>query len=177
MIREKIYKEMEHEKIIMSERFRRRLDQTGIAELTARWTGVLDLVEEHQPRVRRAEWMARILWNSTALTVGKEIMENDLRRRQRAAEETEKKRREEAMEKEWSERKLAFWHSWSPEEKRQIIASYSNSIGGCFQEYVEKNCLDRLDSMADRSVLLFFWNAIPPFAIIQKTEEKVPLAA
>ena len=177
MIREKIYKEMEREKIIMSDRFRQRLDQTGLAELTARWIGVLDLVKEHQPRVRRAEWMARILWNTTALTVGKEIMDNELQRRKQAAEEEEKKRREEAVERELSEKKLAFWRSWSPEEKRKVIAGYIDNIGGCFQKYVEKNCLNRLESMDSRTVLLFFWGAIPPFAVVKKEEEEFPQAA
>ena len=177
MIREQIYKKMEQEKLIMSDRFRRRLDQTGLAELTARWIGVLDLVKEHQPRVRRAEWMARILWNPTALTVGKEIRDNELRRRKLAAEEDERKRREEAVERELSEKKLAFWRSWSPEEKRKVIAGYINNIGGCFQKYVEKNCLTRLESMDNRTVLLFFWGAIPPFSIVKKVEEEFPQAA
>ena len=53
MIREQIYKKMEQEKLIMSDRFRRRLDQTGLAELTARWIGVLDLVKEHDVAQQR----------------------------------------------------------------------------------------------------------------------------
>ena len=177
MTREKIYKDMEREKIIMSERFRRRLDQTCITELTARWIGVLDLVKEHQPRQRRAEWMARILWNSTALTVGTEILKNELRRQKQTAYEEEKKRREEAEERDLSERKLAFWHLCSAEEKRKIITSYSSSVGGYFQTYVEKSCLNRLDRMSDRSVLIFFWSAIPPFTLPKKTEQELPMAA
>ena len=67
--------------------------------------------------------------------------------------------------------------TWSPEEKRKVIAGYIDNIGGCFQKYVEKNCLNRLESMDSRTVLLFFWGAIPPFAVVKKAEEEFPQAA
>ena len=75
MTRQELYKSMEREKIIMSDRLRKRLDQTDLSELHARWIGVLDLANEHKPLKRRADWLAKIFWNDTAASDHTEAME------------------------------------------------------------------------------------------------------
>ena len=117
--------------------------------------------------------MAKILWNPTAFTVGKEILESALKIRKQAL----MRRREEAAEAELSARKLAYWHSWSSAEKHEIVTTYSTSVGGCFQKYVEKYCLGDLDGMHDNAVLLFFGAVIPPFVPEKKSDCRIPPAA
>ena len=173
MTRQELYKSMEREKIIMSDRLRKRLDQTDLSELHARWIGVLDLANEHKPFKRRADWLAKIFWNSTALTVGEdELARREAEKKRIAEQQAEQKRKklEEELRQQLSEKKLAFWHSCSSAEQLEIAGNYSRSIGGFFQEFVEENYLDDLSNMSDNSVLMFFWSAIPPFSLTKETE-------
>ena len=171
MTRQELYKSMEREKIIMSDRLRKRLDQTNLEELYARWVGVLDLANEHKPLKRRADWLARIFWNSTALTVGEDELARREAEKNRIAEQQEelkRKKLEEELRQLLSEKKLAFWHSCSTAEQLEIAGNYTISVGGFFQEFVEERYLYDLANMDDSSVLLFFWNAIPPFSLAKE---------
>ena len=173
MTRQELYKSMEREKIIMSDRLRKRLDQTDLSELHARWIGVLDLANEHKPLKQRADWLAKIFWNSTALTVGEDELARQEAEKKRIAEqqaELKRKKLEEELRQMLSEKKLAFWHSCSSAEQLEIARNYTNGIGGFFQEFVEENYLDDLANMSDNSVLMFFWSAIPPFSLARETE-------
>ena len=168
MTRNELYKSMEREKIIMSDRLRKRLDQTDLSELHARWIGVLDLANEHKPLKRRADWLAKIFWNSTALTVGEDELARRETEKKRIAEqqaELKRKKLEEELRQQLSEKKLAFWHSCSVAEQLEIAENYSSSIGGFFQEFVEERYLHDIADMDDNSVLTFFWSAIPPFSL------------
>ena len=168
MTRQELYKSMEREKIIMSDRLRKRLDQTDLSELHARWIGVLDLANEHKPFKRRADWLAKIFWNSTALTVGEdELARREAEKKRIADQQAELKRKkiEEELRRLLSEKKLAFWHSCSVAEQLEIAENYSSSIGGFFQEFVEECYLHDIANMDDNSVFTFFWSAIPPFSL------------
>ena len=171
MNREEIYRAMELEKIIMYDEFRAKLDKLELNELEARWTGVLELDKEHQMTKRRADWLAMVMWNSTAFTVGEaEIARR--REEQRRAEirrvEAEQKRREEKIYKELSKRKLEFWHASSLHDKKCIIKTFFQQSDEFAREYVSENYQKWLGSMEDQAVLMWFWRFIPPFSLVEE---------
>jgi hypothetical protein len=42
-----------------------------------------------------------------------------------------------------------------------------------YQEYVRKHYLSNLGGMNDRTVLLWFWNALPPFSLQEETVHEI----
>ncbi|MFA6715819.1 MAG: hypothetical protein WC082_12375 [Victivallales bacterium] len=168
MTRQELYKAMECEKIIMYDEFASHLNRTPLSELTARWAGVLELVKEHKPQKKRADWLAMFMWNSTALTVGERVLtEREEARCREAARKAEAKRkmRETEINEKLSRRKLIFWKHCSEHDRRQLVENYLPNTDDFYQEYVRENYLDHLNDMSDRMTLLWFWNALPPFSL------------
>lgn len=179
MTREELYKAMEHEKIIMYDEFLAHLERTPLTELVARWVGVLELAKEHEPRKKRADWLSMFMWNSTALTVGEDELERRENERKREAarrDEEEKKRNEEKINAALSVKKLAFWRFCSTKDRKQLVENFLPGCDDFYQEYVREHYLPDLGAMTDRMVLLWFWNALPPFSLelpqIEEQEEK-----
>lgn len=167
MTRRELYNAMEHEKIILYDQFLAHLERTPLSELAARWVGVLELAKEHNPQKHRADWLAMFLWNSAALTVG----ETELARREaeRKREETrrveaERKRQEEEIRQKLSMEKLSFWRMCTERDRKHLVLNFLPTCDGFYQEYVRKHYLSDLCVMNDRTVLLWFWNALPPFS-------------
>lgn len=168
MTRQELYRAMEHEKIIMYDEFLAHLERTPLSELTARWAGVLELAKEHEPRKHRADWLSMFMWNSTALTVGEDELarrENERKREEARRAEAEQKRKEEEIRKKLSAQKLSFWHICSALDRKRLVLNYLPQTDDFYQEYVREHYLSDLNAMNDRTVLLWFWHALPPFSI------------
>lgn len=167
MTRQELYKAMEQEKIIMVDEFIAHLERTPLAELAARWAGVLELAKEHEPRKRRADWLAMTMWNSTSLTVGEDELarrEAGRKREEARRAEKERQRREAEIEENLSRRKLLFWRRCTPFERRQLVENHLPYTNDFCQKFVRENYLEALDAMTEKMVLLWFWHAIPPFS-------------
>ena len=174
MTRQELYKAMEHEKIIMYDEFLAHLNRMPLSELVARWAGVLELAKEHQVRKNRADWLAMFLWNSTALTVG----EDELARRERERKleairkaNAERKLREEDIRQKLSGKKLSFWRLCSKSDRKRLVENFLPGCDEFYREYVREHYLADLDAMNDPLVLLWFWNALPPFSL---SDEELP---
>ncbi len=168
MTRQELYKAMEHEKIIMYDEFLAHLERTPLLELVTRWFGVLELAKEHNPQKHRADWLAMFMWNSTALTVGEDVLARREAERQRAEArraEAEQKRQAEEIQQKLSEQKLSFWHMCSECDRKRLVLNYLPQTNDFYQEYVRGHYLPDLGAMSDRMVMLWFWNLLPPFSL------------
>ena len=96
MTRHELYKAMEQEKIIMYDTFFARLERTPLPELMTRWIGILILDREYRIGTHRAEWLATVMWNSAALTVGEAEL---ARRESERQKETERQAKAEQLRK------------------------------------------------------------------------------
>lgn len=166
MNREELYREMEQRRIIMDDVFAARLERTPWKELEARWTGALELEKEHRPK-RKADWLALIMWNSTALTVGLDELERRAAEQRKMRARLEKERRQKAEQKLHaclSRKKLTFWKRLSVNDRRILIETFMPTQDEFYQKCVRESFLDNLAEMADRIVLLWFWHALPPFS-------------
>lgn len=175
MNRDALYKAMEHRRIILYDEFVARLERTPLEELEARWTGALELEKEHRPRQNKADWLSMVMWNSTALTVGRDEMarRETERKKTLAREEAEQRKKAEAeLHERLSRQKLIFWKRLMPSDRKKLVESFLSTRDDFYQEYVRENYLNHLDSMTDRMVLLWFWYALPPF-----TEVEIPFPA
>ena len=180
MTRKELYKAMEREKIILYDEFLAHLERTPLSELAARWAGVLELAKEHQTRKNRADWLAMFLWNSTAWTVGEEELARREAERKREAErraEAERKRQEEEIHRILTEKKLSFWHLCSETDRKQRVEIFLPQCDEFYRKYVRAHYLADLGGMPDRMVLLWFWNALPPFSLSEKELPEHPALA
>ena len=180
MTREELYKAMEHEKIILYDEFLAHLERTPLPELVTRWTGVSALEKEYKPCKNRPDWLAMFLWNSTALTVGEdELVRRETERKREGVRkaEAERKRKEEEEERILTGKKLSFWHLCSERDRRQLVMNLLPKCDEFYQEYVRQHYLGNLRTMNDRMVLLWFWNALPPFSIFEEEQPEHPAIA
>lgn len=168
MTRQELYKAMEHEKIIMYEEFLAHLNRTPLAELVARWAGVLELAKEHEIRRNRADWIAMFFWNSTSLTVGEDELIRRMEARKRESqkrEAEERKRKEQLIHDKLSTKKLRCWRFMSSADRKRLVEEFLPQTDEFYQEYVREHYLRKLDFMDDRTLLAWFWDAIPPFSL------------
>lgn len=168
MTRQELYKAMEHEKIILYHEFLAHLERTPLAELVARWAGVLELAKAHDVQKRRADWLVMSMWSSTALTVGEDELVRRANKRKRDTSrriEAELKCREEKIQAILSGKKLAFWRLCSAKDRKTLVENFLPGCDEFYQKYVREHYLADLGGMTDRVVLLWFWNALPPFSI------------
>ena len=180
MTRQELYRAMEHEKIIMYDEFLAHLERTPLAELTARWTGVLELAKEHEPQKHRADWLSMFMWNSTALTVGEDELarrETERKREKARRAEAERKRKEVETHRELSRKKLSFWHICSAQDRKRLVLNLLPKTDEFYQEYVREHYLTNLGGMSDRMVLFWFWHALPPFSLSAEEPPEHPALA
>lgn len=169
MTRQELYKAMEREGLIMYDEFLARLNTTPLPELVARWAGILELAKEYEIQRRRPEWISMFIWNSTALTVGEDELERRAEQKKREEaqrREEERKRQNKLIHDKLAVKKLQCWRKTSSADRRRLINEFLPETDDFFQEYVQENYINHLDSMSDRTLLQWFWDAIPPFSLI-----------